>query len=297
MISSSITRTYRSTPVSRGCLYFFDINRPPPHAAYNEPRGKNTKKSVSRIRSKPIHLHTVLNTHVDMHPQFVSLANVRNLVQRIECTQYRRSGRCRHEKRNLTACLALNDLSLQFAGNHAAMLIGRNHDAIIGAETANRSARLHRIMTLIAGEHDQFTGQTFRTVLLVVGEHAMSGRQEGVQIRNGAAGCQNRIATVPADNFAHLRQNDGLHQNENGRNFIRKHVCVGCGRQPFAGHRNNVQTARQLIEEVRMTCRKNTHKNAPREIGMRLTKIDDWLYVHSLLQVSFHFIFKNVLKT
>jgi hypothetical protein len=79
--------------------------------------------------------------------------------------------------------------------------------------------------------------------------------EEGVEVGNGAARRQNTIAPVlPADNLTHAFHHHRLHQNEHGRDLVSEHVGVGRCRQPLARHRHQVQPARQLVEEMRMTC-------------------------------------------
>ena len=45
-----------------------------------------------------------------------------------------------------------------------------------------------------------------------------------------------------------------LHEDEDGRDLVGEHVGVGRGRQPLAGHGNDVDAIGKLVEETRMTC-------------------------------------------
>lgn len=189
-----------------------------------------------------------------MHPTSVLLANVSNFIQWIECAQHRCAGRGRHKERNLSSILVLDNLTFQFAGNHSTGRIRCDHYAIVRTQSTDRCTRFNRIMTLIRCEHDQFAGQTLCSVLFVIGKHSMASRQKGIQIRDRTTRRQNGVTTIPSDQFTHLGEHNGFHEYENGRNFVREHVCVGRGRQPFAGHRNQIQSARKLIEKVWMTC-------------------------------------------
>ena len=64
---------------------------------------------------------------------------------------------------------------------------------------------------------------------------------------------QNTVAAFVTDNFSHLLQRDVFHEDKNGRNLVSEHVGIGRGCEPFACHRHNVHTIRQLIEEARVT--------------------------------------------
>lgn len=189
-----------------------------------------------------------------MEPASVLLANVSNVRERIEGAEHSGAGCGRHKEGDLADGLGRGNGALQFAGNHAARLVRRDHDAVVGAEAADGRARFHRVVALVGREHDQLAGQALGSVLLVLGEHAMACGQERVQIGDGAARCEDRVAAIPADDFAHLAEHNALHQNEDGRNFVGEHVGVGCCGQPFAGHGDHIQTGRQLIEEMRMAC-------------------------------------------
>lgn len=170
------------------------------------------------------------STHVNMEPASILLANVSNIWKRIECSEHRGTGCCRHKEWNLADILGRSNGSFQFAGNHAARLVRWDHDAIVCAQAADSRARFHRVMALVGRKHDQFAGQAFGSVLLVFREHAMACGQERVQIGNGTARCQDRITAIPANDFAHFAEHNVLHQKEDGRNFIGEHIGVGrCG--------------------------------------------------------------------
>lgn len=221
-------------PSSLGCLYLRDNNSPPPQAAWNE--------SVNGILSIFREFQMFRNrwTHVNMEPAAMSLANIGNLNQWIECAEHSCASCGTDKEWDLSHGLSFDNRTLKFAGNHASRFVRMDHDAIVCAQTTNGCARFHRVMALIGCEHHQFTGQTLRSVLFVVREHPMTGRQKRVQIRNRTAWRQNRIAAIPSDDFTHFRQHNRFHQNENWSNFVCEHVRVGRGRQPFASHRNNV---------------------------------------------------------
>lgn len=51
-----------------------------------------------------------------------------------------------------------------------------------------------------------------------------------------------------------MGHDDVLHQDEDRGYFVGEHVGVGCGCQPFARHGDQIQAARELVEEVGMTC-------------------------------------------
>ena len=65
---------------------------------------------------------------------------------------------------------------------------------------------------------------------------------------------QDRVAAFVTDNFPHLFQGHVLHEDEDGRDLVGEHVGVGRGRQPLAGHGNDVDAIGKLVEETRMTC-------------------------------------------
>lgn len=175
-----------------------------------------------------------------MEPEAVSLANVGDVGQRVEGAEHCGAGGGGDEERDVALRLVLDDLSLQLAGDEAAALVSLDHDAVVRAEAADGGARLHRVMGLVRGEHDQLPRQALRAVLLVVGEHPVAGGEERVQVGDGAAGRQDRVAAVPSDDLAHLRQHDVLHQDEHRRDFVREHVGVRRRRQPLARHRDDV---------------------------------------------------------
>lgn len=64
---------------------------------------------------------------------------------------------------------------------------------------------------------------------------------------------QDRVPALPADHVTHLLQNNILHQNEDRSDLVREHVGVGGCCQPLAGQGDDVQPARQLVEEVGVT--------------------------------------------
>lgn len=209
------------------------------------------------------------NTYINMEPKTISLANVTDFYQWIECTKNSCASRCTDIEWNFTFCFVSDNFAFKFTGNHAAIFVRFDHNAIVGTQTTNGSAWFHRIMTLVGRKHDQFARQTLVAVLLVAWEHSMTSRKESVQIRDRTAWRKNWVATIPTDDFAHFRQNNVFHENEHWRNFIREHVRVGRCRQPFASHRDNVQSRRQLIEEMRMTW------NEKLMVSMR-NRVIDW---------------------
>lgn len=189
-----------------------------------------------------------------MHPAVVLLANVRNGIDVIEGAQYSGSSCGVHKERYIALGLALHNQTLQLRGDHSAVLIRWHHDAVISAKAADSSARLDGIMTLIRSEHDQCARQSHGAVFLVVGEHLVACSQKSVQIRNGATWSQYGITTRPANDLTHLRQHHVLHEYEYRSDLVCEHVGIRCRRQPFASHGDQIQAARQLIEEVRMAC-------------------------------------------
>lgn len=62
------------------------------------------------------------------------------------------------------------------------------------------------------------------------------------------------VSTVEADYLSHLLHDDGLHEDEDGSDLVGEHVGVGRGSEPLTRHRDQVQPAGQLVEEVRVTC-------------------------------------------
>jgi hypothetical protein len=160
------------------------------------------------------------------------------------------------EERNLAACLAFQDQPLELADNHLAVLVGWDGDAVFSAQAADGGTRLDRVMRLVGREHAQVAWKASRSVLFVAWEHLVARREEGIQVGDGATGSKDRVAASVADDLAHLCQHNGLHQDEHGSDLVGEHVGVGCCRQPLAGHRDDVQSARQLIEEMRVACEK-----------------------------------------
>lgn len=193
-------------------------------------------------------------THIDVHPAVVLLADIGNGIDIIECSQHSCAGRGVDKERNVALGLALQYEALQLGGDHLAVLVGWHHDAVVSAEAADSSARLDRVMALVRCEHDQGAGQANRTVLLVVGEHLVARRQEGIQIGNGAARRQNRVSARPADYLTHFGEHHVLHEYEHRGYLVCEHVRIGSGGQPFASHGDQIQAVRQLIEEVGMAC-------------------------------------------
>jgi len=63
-----------------------------------------------------------------------------------------------------------------------------------------------------------------------------------------------RITALEADDFAHPFHDYMLHEDEDGGDLVREHVGVGGCREPLTRHGDEVQAARQLVEETRMTC-------------------------------------------
>lgn len=59
---------------------------------------------------------------------------------------------------------------------------------------------------------------------------------------------------MEADDLPHLLHDDGLHEDEDGSDLVSKHVSVGRRSEPLTRHRDQVQPAGQLVEEVRVTC-------------------------------------------
>lgn len=206
-----------------------------------------------------------------MEPAVVFLTNVSDLIQWIKrwnakslsilfnqpelllTSQHSRASSCAHKEWNLTASFTLKNQSLQFAGNHASMLVRWHHHTVLSAQTADRRTRFNRVVTLVGREHAQITGKSTWSMFFVAWEHLVTCSKESVKIRDRTAWSEDRVAAWIADDFTHLRENDCLHQDENWSNLIGEHVRVGGGSKPFASHRDGVQAARELIEEVRMT--------------------------------------------
>ena len=97
--------------------------------------------------------------------------------------------------------------------------------------------------------HDELSLDGPHAVLLVLRVQLVPGDHEGVHVGDGAAGREDGVAGLEADDLAHLAQALVLHQDEDGRDLVGEHVGVGRGRQPLAGHRDDVQPVRQLVEE------------------------------------------------
>lgn len=247
--------SYLSTPDNRGCRCFFDKSNPPPQAAWN---GKICTWNHSKSSSWKAKSFANI-TYINVEPAVVLLADICDLIQRIKSAQHGCASSCVDEERNLPTRFAFKDQTLELAGNHFTVLVRRNHDAVFSSQAADGSARLDGVMALVGCEHRQVAGQSAWPMFLVSREHFMTGSQEGVQVGDWASRGQNRVTALVSDDFAHFRQNDGLHQNENGRNLVREHVGVGCRCQPFASHRNDVQTAWELVEEVRMSWKNCRH--------------------------------------
>lgn len=55
---------------------------------------------------------------------------------------------------------------------------------------------------------------------LVLWKHLVSGHDERVEIRDGSAWRQDRVALSESNYVAHLFEHKVLHQNEDGRNFV-----------------------------------------------------------------------------
>lgn len=125
-------------------------------------------------------------TYINVQPALVSLTDVRNITDRIKGTQHRRTGRSVDKERNVTTTLVLLDQPFQFGRDHSATIIRRHHDTVISAQPAHGGTRLYGVMTLIRSEHDQLSIDRLQALLLVVGEHLVSGGQEGVQVGDGS---------------------------------------------------------------------------------------------------------------
>jgi len=104
------------------------------------------------------------------------------------------------------------------------------------------------------------------------GVFAVAGCQHGVQIRYGSTGRQDAVSAFVADDVAHLLHRDVLHENEDGRDLVGEHVCVGRGRQPLARHRYHVHAVAQLIEKTWMTCFHLVFERVP-AVGQKLVDV------------------------
>ena len=91
--------------------------------------------------------------------------------------------------------------------------------------------------------HDQLPLNGSHAMLLMLRVHLMPGNHQGVHVGDGAAGGQDGVAVGEPDDFPHFCQDGMLHKDENGSDFVRKHVGVGSCRQPFSGHGDNVKTS------------------------------------------------------
>lgn len=89
-------------------------------------------------------------THVHVKPKLVFLADIGYLWDRVECTDDRRPCRCIYEERYVTFGLAFKDEFLQLRRYYTAAFVARHHNAIVGTQAANGSARFHGIMALIS---------------------------------------------------------------------------------------------------------------------------------------------------
>lgn len=188
-----------------------------------------------------------------MEPAVVFLANVSNFVQWIESTQDGGASSGIYEEWDLAACFTLQNQTLQLTGDHFALFVRRNHDTVFGSQSTNGRTRFDGVMTLIRCEHCQISGQSTWAMFFVAWEHFMASGQEGIQVGDGTSGSQDGVTAAVSDDLAHLRQNNVLHQDEDRGDFIREHVGVGGCSQPFTSHRHDIQTVRELIEEMGMT--------------------------------------------
>jgi len=75
---------------------------------------------------------------------------------------------------------------------------------------------------------------------------------DGVSVRYGAAGTEEALAAVPADDGAHLPQHVLLHQGEHRGHLVSIDGRIECVGQPLAQQPVRVQTGEQLVYEVRM---------------------------------------------
>lgn len=80
----------------------------------------------------------------------------------------------------------------------------------------------------------------------------MTRQVDGISVRHGAAGTEEALATLPADDGAHLSQHVLLHQGEHRRHLVRVDGRIERVGQPLAQQSVRVQTWEQLIDEVRM---------------------------------------------
>ena len=108
---------------------------------------------------------------------------------------------------------------------------------------------------MLGSVHDQLTLDGPHTMRLVLGIQLMPGNHQSIHVGDRTSGRQDGIPVFKPDDLSHFPQAFMLHQNENRGNLVRKHVGVGGGRQPFAGHGDDVQTSGELVEESRMSCK------------------------------------------
>lgn len=209
-----------------------------------------------------------------MQPELVLVADIRNGGQVVEGSQDGGTSCGTDEEWNLSPGFALQDHALQLGRNHFTVVVRRDNDAIVSAKATDRSTGLDRVMGLARGEHDQLTRQCSCPVLLELGEHLMASSEERVQVGDGSTGGQNGISSSPADNLSHLGQDNVLHEDEDRGNLVGEHVGVGRGGQPLPGHRDDVQSSRQLIEEVRVTCSRWTKERACPHVQLRELESD-----------------------
>jgi hypothetical protein len=118
---------------------------------------------------------------------------------------------------------------------------------------------------LVGGEHDELAANGRESAFLVLGEHFVPRREEGVEVADGASGCEDRVAgpVRPADDLPHLLQDHVLHEDEDRGDLVGEHVRVGGRGQPLAGHRDEVEATRELIEEVRVTWNSEGPSHSP----------------------------------
>ena len=106
---------------------------------------------------------------------------------------------------------------------------------------------------MFAGVEDWFLLKLRHSRLLVLGEVFVPGDDDGVHVADAAAGGEDAVTFTPADDVPHLEQDLMLHHDEHGGNLIGEHIGVGGGCEPLPGHAHDVQTLRQLVEEVGMS--------------------------------------------
>ena len=102
------------------------------------------------------------------------------------------------------------------------------------------------------GVHDELPLDGAHAVLLVLRVQLVAGDHEGVHVVDGAAGGEDAVARLEADDLAHLGEALVLHQDEDGCDLVGEHVGVGRRRQPLPGQRDYVQPGGELVEEVRV---------------------------------------------